>query len=419
MSRLRLFPIIDDPQEPEAQVAIAFNTVSVGENLEEWPEDGYTHHPAITTNLKQRRHRLFWQRLKNRIRATAAHSMTFVSMLLGLKGGWKALWTGYVAVVLPLCALIITVIGMMVFFTLPSLQKSIDNNMLRWEGAMDTALLQNGFAIKRVLITGYVRINRQILKEKLAPYFKKSLIFADINTIAKLIAEDSLIYSVSVRRSLPDTLYIYLKERTPIGIIATPTGLAPIDADGVVLRSLRLPDSTPELTQKALDALGIPRLIIRTTPEENVAKQNAAKQDTTGYNSLENTSQEDGNVSAGGLLNGFKDLHKAIEATPVIRDRLRGMVQVTDGRWNLLLDNGITLLLPADSTEAAKALGKVRSLQDRHMILDRAITHIDLRDTNKIFVGIAGDAKTVFDSAVNAATGKDTENASGTTGKSI
>ncbi|MCX5516963.1 FtsQ-type POTRA domain-containing protein [Kaistia defluvii] len=73
-----------------------------------------------------------------------------------------------------------------------------------------------------------------------------------------------------------------------------------------------------------------------------------------------------------------------------IRSRLRAAVLISERRWNLMLDNGVTLMLPQDKPEAALAL--VAQLDARDGLLSKDIVSIDLRLADRMFVRMTPEA---------------------------
>ena len=63
-------------------------------------------------------------------------------------------------------------------------------------------------------------------------------------------------------------------------------------------------------------------------------------------------------------------------ATP-LADRLRGLIYVGERRWDLALDRNQRIMLPAEG--AVQALEKVLILNDTQELLDRAISVVDMR----------------------------------------
>ncbi len=67
-------------------------------------------------------------------------------------------------------------------------------------------------------------------------------------------------------------------------------------------------------------------------------------------------------------------------ATP-LNARIRGLVRVGERRWDLVLDDGPTILLP--ETEPVLALQQVLALDSTDDLLARDVTHIDMRDPRR------------------------------------
>lgn len=79
------------------------------------------------------------------------------------------------------------------------------------------------------------------------------------------------------------------------------------------------------------------------------------------------------------------------QATP-IGPRIRGLVRVGARRWDLILDRGQRIMLPAQNPAAA--LRTVLALQTSERLLDRDISHIDLRDPDRPVLRLGPDALT-------------------------
>jgi len=77
-------------------------------------------------------------------------------------------------------------------------------------------------------------------------------------------------------------------------------------------------------------------------------------------------------------------------AATAIRDRLRAAVLISERRWNLVLDNGVTLMLPQDKPEAA--LQVIAALDARNGLLSKDIVSVDLRLADRMFVRLTPEA---------------------------
>ncbi|MCX5569465.1 MULTISPECIES: cell division protein FtsQ/DivIB [Kaistia] len=77
-------------------------------------------------------------------------------------------------------------------------------------------------------------------------------------------------------------------------------------------------------------------------------------------------------------------------AASAIRDRLRAAVLISERRWNLVLDNGVTLMLPQDKPEAA--LQVIAALDAKDGLLSKDIVSVDLRLADRMFVRLTPEA---------------------------
>ena len=71
-----------------------------------------------------------------------------------------------------------------------------------------------------------------------------------------------------------------------------------------------------------------------------------------------------------------------IAAYPRIAGRTKAGIFVSGRRWNLILDNGIEVMLPEAHPEAALAI--LDTLEAEHQLLEREVAAIDLRDKDSL-----------------------------------
>lgn len=76
----------------------------------------------------------------------------------------------------------------------------------------------------------------------------------------------------------------------------------------------------------------------------------------------------------------------ALEGLPQVRERLHSMTRVSDRRWNIELMSGAVVALPERG--AAEALARLERLQTEHALLDRPLSHIDLRVPHRMAVRV-------------------------------
>lgn len=75
---------------------------------------------------------------------------------------------------------------------------------------------------------------------------------------------------------------------------------------------------------------------------------------------------------------------------PALKDRVRAIVRVSDRRWNLVFNNGVTVKLPHE--HAAQALEDLSVMERDRSILSREIVAIDLRLPDRITVQLTQQA---------------------------
>jgi len=134
--------------------------------------------------------------------------------------------------------------------------------------------------------------------------------------------------SATVERRLPGQLFLAIKERVPVAIWRRPDGDLLIDRAGVAI-------------DRNSDEFRLPVL-----------------------------AGEDAPLQAAALI----DL---LAAEPSIGGRVVGAAWVGGRRWNLRLDNGIELRLPAENPGAA--LTTLAEIERRHRLSERDVLSVDLR----------------------------------------
>ncbi len=77
-------------------------------------------------------------------------------------------------------------------------------------------------------------------------------------------------------------------------------------------------------------------------------------------------------------------------AAAPLAPRLRGLVRVGERRWDIVLTDGPTIMLP--ETDPLSALDQVLALDASEDLLARAITHVDMRDPRRPSLRLARSA---------------------------
>ena len=78
------------------------------------------------------------------------------------------------------------------------------------------------------------------------------------------------------------------------------------------------------------------------------------------------------------------DMLAALAAQPDIKSRTAAIVRVGERRWNLVLNNKVTVMLPEAHEDAA--LARLEDLQAQQQLLDRPLVFVDMRLPDRLAV---------------------------------
>ncbi len=209
----------------------------------------------------------------------------------------------------------------------------------------DAALSAIGLGIESVTVTGNGETAQFSVLEKLELDPGASLPGFDADAARLRISQLPWVLDVTVRKTYPGILAVSLREKLPFALWQHEDAIFVIDRDGepIVACDDRRFSNLPLL------------------------------------------------VGAGANQRAADFLHN-LAAHDSIVSRLRAAVLVAERRWNLVLNNGITVKLPEANPFAAVA--DLVALDQREDLLSRAISIVDLRLEDRITVHIVPDAET-------------------------
>jgi len=188
----------------------------------------------------------------------------------------------------------------------------------------------HGFAIENVEVTGRKKVPAQFVLQALNVKRGLPILSYNPKMAQEKLAQNPWFRSVHIERRLPDTLFIRVKERTPVARWQVDGKQALIDAQGVVLAT------------------------------ENLQE----------YSSLPIIIGQDARHK---LVNLFAIL----KAEPDIGREVVAATWVGKRRWDLKLQGGMIIKLPAEHPELA--FSKMASLHHEENLLKRDLVAIDLR----------------------------------------
>ncbi|NWG45274.1 MAG: FtsQ-type POTRA domain-containing protein, partial [Alphaproteobacteria bacterium] len=195
---------------------------------------------------------------------------------------------------------------------------------------LQAGLVEAGLSLQRITIRGRTNVESDEIIEALQLDLGQSILHVDLEAARARVEAIDWVESATVMRMLPGTIHIELHERRPFAIWRTREGDALIDRAGTVI-------TRHDVTQFA----GLP-FVVGPGAER----------------------------TAGELI-------EILDRQPLLKARVVAAVRMGGRRWDLRLDNGITVRLPDSGVE--EAIRELVELNAQHDILGRSIRSIDLR----------------------------------------
>ncbi len=200
-----------------------------------------------------------------------------------------------------------------------------------------------GFTVREVLLQGRRETSRQQVLAALKVKRGQPIFAFDPYRAKARLEALPWVYTASVERRLPDTVLVALIERTPMALWQSNGRLALVDHEGVIIQDHSL----------------------------------------TRFANLPVIVGEDAPAHARALLD-------ILGNEPALYERVEAMVRVGGRRWNLRLDNGISVRLPEQGVD--RAWVRLAEAERRQRLLARDVDMIDLRFPDRFVVRIAPDA---------------------------
>lgn len=205
--------------------------------------------------------------------------------------------------------------------------------------AADDAAAGMGFRLADVQIHGVEGARADEVRALIAPDGRSSMLSLDPQAVKTRIESLDWVASVSVQRLWPQTLRVDIRRRAAIARWQDDGQVSVIDVAGERM-----------LGERASDNQDLPLIV-----------------------------GEGAGPEAAPLL-------AALEQLPDVRERMTALVRVGARRWNMQLESGATVALPAVQPE--RALMTLERLQDRYALLDRPVDRIDLRLPGRVAVRV-------------------------------
>jgi cell division protein FtsQ len=199
-----------------------------------------------------------------------------------------------------------------------------------------------GLAIDQVEITGQSETSEVDVLGKLALGDYPSIVTLDVTGARERIESLPWVREVTLRKIYPDTLHIELSERKPFAVWQRASGFALIEKGG-------------RLITNQVDAR---------------------------YASLPMVVGEGADLRA-------EEFVTLMEEFPSLRPRVKAGVLVSNRRWNVVLTNGVEIMLPEE--DPGDALIQAVALDDGHGVFSREIAAIDMRLPSRLVFRLTED----------------------------
>lgn len=224
-------------------------------------------------------------------------------------------------------------------------------------GVVKEVTARTGFAVEEVRITGNREVSEIDVFAQIGLDGWTSLIGFDAADARARILELPWVEQASVRKVYPAALEVRITEKVPFAIWQQGRQLTLIEEDGAPIAPLR------GSRHKSLPLV-------------------------VGYGAADRASSFVPQIRAIGDLG----------------ERVRGFVRVADRRWNLQLDNGLTIKLPEEGAE--DALRELVALDGSHQILSRDLVAIDLRLPDRFVLRLGEEAAEARETALKERLGR-------------
>lgn len=220
-----------------------------------------------------------------------------------------------------------------------------------WRGGLDDTLARTalawsgevGFAVDEVLVEGRKETEIRLILASLGVERGTPLFGFSPDAARERLLALGWVAEALVERRLPDTVYVRLRERRPAAIWQRNGSFVLVDASGAVIGG------------------------------DRVAR----------YSDLRVIVGEDAPAH-------FAPLFATLSTRPALAKRVTAAVRISRRRWNLRLDNGISVLLPEQ--DVAAAWRRLAQLDEASGLLDRDIAGIDLRMSDRTAIRLTPGA---------------------------
>ncbi len=220
------------------------------------------------------------------------------------------------------------------------------------EGIVQSITARTGFAVDQVKVVGNRQTSEIDILDRLELDGWTSLIGFNAEAARERISGLPWIEVAAVRKVYPHTLEVRVEEREPFALWQQGNDLSVIEKDGAVIAPF-----------SGGKQVLLPLLIGAGAPAK------------------------------------APDFLAKIEKYPELASRVKGYVRVGERRWDLKLDNGITVKLPEDGED--QAIAELVGMDRDKGLLSRDIAAVDMRLTDRLVVQLTPEAATQREAALS------------------
>ncbi len=91
------------------------------------------------------------------------------------------------------------------------------------------------FKLTQFKVSGNFHVRSQELKSIFAPMLQRNLLTLDLDPLMRRVRDHPWVQEVSIKKVLPDTLWVHIQERTPAAVVESKGRFHWVDRAGVVL----------------------------------------------------------------------------------------------------------------------------------------------------------------------------------------
>lgn len=201
-----------------------------------------------------------------------------------------------------------------------------------------------GFRLNQIEVKGRHKTETALIKQAINVAQGGSIFATSLDEIRHNLEKVDTVRRARVERRLPDRLYVELEERMPVAVWQNRQMLRVVDADGVVLE--------------------------RELPAQHKHLMVVVGEDAPKH---------------------LPELFRLLTSESALVADITSAVRVGGRRWDLRLKNGVKVLLPEENP--AEALRKLAEWKEQKKIMEKAISAIDFRVKERVFIRVTSPEK--------------------------